>query len=210
MMAFHIKMWSTTGSLPSFRFSPEWDPGGPDFEDKTWLLLAEGRRIPPERVPKRGVLKTRHKAFDDVLGFNGGEEWAVSDRVLRVFDRIAPGQVETVPIDLVRRNGQPLNDQHYHFINGLPRLDVIDWDKSNLVVSKEKSPRGFHVVSGPVDPLEPLRIVVSRARRNGAEIWHQIAHASSFAAWVFVSDSLAEALKAEGITGIKYDPISED
>lgn len=169
----------------------------------------KGRRVPPERVPKRAIMKTSHKSLNDVIGLDA-DTWCVSARFRNVVEGFAPGQIEYVEMALQRKGGKPINDPSHYFINVLPRLDTIIWEKSKtLIVGTERDFRGNPDVE-TTWTRKPVIAVSKAARPSGIHIWHETLHWSHFANWTFASNELVEKLKAASISGLIYIPLIED
>lgn len=208
-MAYLIERDWNLNTAPMFEFEPGWDPGGPEMQDETWFMAGWGLRIPKSRVPKRAIMKTGHTTLKDVVGLDA-YKWCVSSRFRAVVERIAPEQVEYVEIALERKGGKPINDRTYFFINVLPRLNTIIWQKTKtLVVGTEKDIRGNPDVENTW-ARKPIVAVSKADRPSHIHIWHETIHWSRFANWAFASDALVEALKTAGVSGLIYIPLIED
>ena len=208
-MAFLIERDWNLNTAPMFEFEPDWAPGGPELEDQTWFMIGWGLRIPKNRIPERAIMKTSHKSLGDVIGLDA-YTWCVSDRFRSVVERIAPGQVEFIEMALQRKGGKPINDRSHYFINVLPRLDTIIWDKTTtLVVGTERDFRGNPDVE-TTWTRKPIIALAKAARPSGIHIWHETLHWSRFANWTFASNDLVEGLKAAGVSGLIYIPVNED
>jgi hypothetical protein len=205
-MAYMIQRdWSLQHS-PQFNFEPHWHPGGDNLVDETWYMMGKGLRIPIAHVPKRGILIGSQKSLKDVVALDI-DAWCVSERFKMIVEKVAPGQIEYVPISLVRKNKEPLSDLQYYFINVLPRLDTINWhETTGIVAGPDKMPSGHLDVELTEDAVP--NFVLSRTRLSGIHIWHEILHWSSFCGLIFISDELAKALMGS-VTGLIFNRMNE-
>jgi hypothetical protein len=193
---------------PAFKFEPK-PQSEVDFPTKetTFYLTAHGLRVPPERFPKKAILVSSHKIKNDVIDLG---KWAVSERVREIWERFAPAQIEYLPVDVVRKNGEPINEHRYCYTNILNRLQTICWDGVEWTSVDPK--RGYRYVDLPHEwalGKQKLGIKLDRTGHTDIHIWHE-GNASQMSGWVYISDELADAMRAADITNLKYEHIEED
>ena len=190
------------------KFEPDWPAEPEEREQKTWVLEMEGRRIPPERFPKRAILQTSRKLKDDILGI-GTPNWTVNERVRDIFETIAPGQVEFMPYDILTKGRKPVNEHRYCFTNIIQRIDTIDWTATDLV-RKPNPMSGVPSVdwpeAGPLGP--PPRITIDKRKHPEIHVWHE-SSLCNLGHWVFVSNELEAALTEAEIQKLYYIPVAE-
>ncbi len=193
---------------PMFRSEPDW-PHDPDLprQETISYLMNRGLRIPPERFPKKEILVSSHKIKNDVIDLG---KWAVSERVREIWERFAPGQIEYMPVDVVKKNGGPINEHRYFYTNILNRLTTICWEGVKWTEVERKT--GYRYVYLPHEYAlgkQKLGIKLDRTGHTDINIWHED-NADQMSGWVFMSDELANAMRSSDITNLKYDHIEED
>ena len=191
--------------LPTYEFdSDSADDSEVPVERATWYLALHGLRIPPERFPKKAILKSSHKITQDIICV-WVTNWTVSCRTKKILESVAPKQVEFIPVEIVRsRDGNPVNDFNYFYTNILNRINTVDLTASNLTVN------GVHPRTGGVEVDWPeggrwtqLKIKIDKRPHPGVHIWHE-SDLGRFGEWVFVSNELAHAFKAANIEKLIY------
>jgi hypothetical protein len=101
--------------------------------------------IDPHEVPKKGVLKSKHKTIADVVS-PMDQLVFVSSRVKDIWEAHAPGQVEFIPLELVRKNGTRVSDRDYYFFNIPNQIEALDYANSDLIVEKGRSGFGYRYI----------------------------------------------------------------
>jgi len=200
-MAYLTQAAAPANRIHYFSTVPEFPVVDRDFRDR----CNRGLPIPSELVPRQAIVShSRNKKVHllDLEAYHGDKIWAVSQRLRQIFDELAPGQAEFLELDLRLENGEPAAPTPYYFVNFLRRFPSIVWAQSEFEVSPEPDSRGQRQVIMPKVAFERTRITVSRAADPTAEVWHDVAYDSQFGAYVFMSDKVVSAIKAEKIMGL--------
>ncbi|MGO4716274.1 imm11 family protein [Bradyrhizobium sp. 2TAF24] len=195
---------------PAFDFEPKWQSElDLPTKETTSYLVNHGLRVPPERFPKKAILVSSHKIKNDVV-IAGISKWAISERVRAIWDKFAPGLIEYLPVEVVRKNGEPINEHRYCYTNILNRVQTICWDGVEWTSVEPKT--GYRYVDLPHEwalGKQKLGIKLDRSGHTDIHIWHED-NADHMSSWVFMSDELADAMRAADITNLKYEHIEED
>jgi hypothetical protein len=121
--------------------------------------------------------------------FNAGPVFVVSHRLRQVFDEFGVS-AEYFLVTLMR-NGQEIGDGQYFFANLLEKIDCLDRERSTYTIDGEY-----------VDTIKNLAIDENKA--HGRPLFRL---AKTYDMITLVSEPLAKALDASGITGVKFvDP----
>ena len=91
--------------------------------------MSLGKAVDPARVPTYAREKTRNKKLYDIFsmpGLNG-----VSQRFRDLVEEFEPGVHQFFPLQLSRRDGTPIEGNHYVF-NCFVRADTVLVDRSGL------------------------------------------------------------------------------
>ncbi|GMU06938.1 imm11 family protein [Corallococcus caeni] len=181
-----------------FRAPGRWEPGDPqDLEDKVvgdvWMFTA-GRPVDPP-----GPLHIPNEARAAPLDFSlagAGLTPVVHPRVAAVFARLAPEDVQLIPVDI---EGQP---EPYFLVVATRLIRCVD-EAACLEL--------LHY--GPGDGL-PARVGQYRSVRGLRIDPTQVGRARVFRPWgwpvtLVVSEAVKEALEKEGVTGARFTPVTD-
>jgi hypothetical protein len=202
---------SAKGTYPP-RF--DWKPSWPVYRDAPvpeaiFFRQSYGLRIAPHEVPKRAVLKSSHKILSDLISPMDNTV-LVSSVVKDIWDRLAPGQVEFIPIELVRGRGSPVSDKPITFSTSPIRSRHSSIPNRLWSSKKGRTGFGYRYVKLPFGWFAEtgLKLTVQSTARNGLSIWREW-DSGDIASWIFVSDDVARAMKDAGCTGIEYMAVTE-
>ncbi|RKG59239.1 hypothetical protein D7V80_37140 [Corallococcus sp. CA054B] len=181
-----------------FRAPNRWEPGDPlDLEDKevgdVWMFTA-GRPVNPP-----GPLHIPNEQRAAPLDFSlagAGLTPVVHPRVAAVFARLAPEDVQLIPVHI---EGQP---EPYFLVVATRLIRCVD-EAACLEVLRY----------GPGDGV-PARVGQYRSVRGLRIDPTQVGRARVFRPWgwpvtLVVSEVVKEALEKEGVTGARFTPITD-
>jgi hypothetical protein len=181
-----------------FRAPGRWEPGDPlDLEDKevgdVWMFTA-GRPVDPP-----GPLHIPNEARATPLDFSlagAGLTPVVHPRIAAVFARLAPEDVQLIPVDI---EGQP---KPYFLVVATRLIRCVD-EAACMEVHRY----------GPGDGV-PARVGQYRSVRGLRIDPDQVGRARVFRPWgwpvtLVVSEAVKEALEKEGVTGARFTPVTE-
>ncbi|MDQ7735332.1 hypothetical protein QT231_21745 [Halomonas sp. SpR1] len=152
-----------------------------------------GEALPAERFPKEMYVAGRYYKFKKVPDiFKGGGFWVVSARFAEVLRRFELGQTGLYPVKLFHHDRKtPFEGEYFVLAFGETKDTFVPEESpkiTNIFMSKD--------IWGPRSSDNDNSLALSSGVLQGVDLWMEKKVAHAF----FLSDRLAEALKAEKLT----------
>jgi hypothetical protein len=202
---------------------PEFEGGKPEL--KLDMMVPQGHlvrgmnlqgcfryhiRVPPElleSVPTRIVVKPGEGGYLPDFGFAPWGGWKlVSQAFVNIVERLEPGVHEFQPIaETLDHQGRPI-DKRFFLMNILEQFDAVDTEQSSVKINERRhssvtNGKKLEFAYQTMQLLEPRRLILKRSLVSGHHLWHgttqDIYH-------VFFSDNLHDAVRAAGLSPLRY------
>jgi hypothetical protein len=170
-----------------------------------WKGFNSGRRVHTENLPTKMYWTGGRVKIPD---FNQGGCITVSARAKAVFEQFEPGVHQFVPVEIYSKK-KILLDTHYILVV-CNRLDSLDHDKTTMVLKHYPNCNAWVSVDdlvrrGEIDQIPhhlphdiKAKLVFSRSQIGKHHMWHDKYGVRG----PWLSDELAAALRAAGLTGL--------
>ncbi|WP_193370427.1 imm11 family protein [Pelagibius marinus] len=187
---------------PAQKFQPliEWERLPERGAPRIWGGVA----LMEEQVPKRGILKSKHKRLPDVFPFKGG--LVVCDAFREIVEDLEPTVHQFFPFSVISKRGQPVpGNTPYYVLNVTRKLDAILVSRSNVTwmdVDQRLAAGEKFLIPG----RGPLQLVMSRPKIAGNHAWRGD---RVFGTDLYFSDGLVSAIEDAGLSKLKFTRIDE-
>jgi hypothetical protein len=193
---------------------PEWG-----YYPKVETLNGDVAKAPSIIVPDDGVgtggfpretanLPKRVKWMDPndnpVPDFDTTPMLNVSERVKQLVESLEPGIHQFVPVEYLDRKGNFLEKRYWFVVCN--RIDSLDRERTTMLfvpgqgwMNPIVANRLGETIPPHINIKEPARLVFNLAQIGSVHLWHDKFLGSS----EFISDKMAEAFLAAGITGLR-------
>jgi hypothetical protein len=188
-LTFYFQVWFDD-SDPLAIFSKEEDLRGVD----RWIVKS-GTRI--ENWPEGVTFFVQGEHLEDYL-LSVLDGWIlVSERVRRIVDDCAAGDVQLLPVRVTHKETQ-VNFGPYWLLNVIRLIEALDWDHTRWF-HPEKKYEDEHPV------LDIAKVALNLRALQGVDIFRlKVKDASR---GVFISQRLKERLERAGAIGFKFIPV---
>ncbi len=139
--------------------------------------------------------KTGHKAIYDLVGLYGW--YGVNQRVREVIEELEPGIHQFIPTTVLKKNGEPFNDDTYYILNICQIVDAIIIEESDVYKKEGKDfyTGEYHYRLLPDPTLTFFMIQFDKELVAGKHLWRGKNHLPTR---TFCSDELIERFNKEG------------
>lgn len=168
-----------------------------------WSGRSGGVPVDGTHLPKR--VKWNDPRGNPVPDFDQTPMLNVSERARQLIESVEPKVHQFFPVEYLDRSGRPLESRFWFVICN--RIDSLDREHTTMVLRKGRNwrpardlARRGESIPSHIDPNAPSKMVFSLKQIGGAHIWRD-KHLDSGSEWI--SDTLAEAFRTAGLTGIE-------
>jgi hypothetical protein len=155
-----------------------------------------------ESLPKR--VKWMDPNGNPVPDFDQTPRLNVSERAKQLIESLEPGVHQFIPVEYFDKKGKFLENRYWFVVCN--RIDSLDREHTTMVLSPGLgwySARNLVAIGVEIpphiDPDQPAKLVFNLAQIGDAQLWHD----KFLGSGEFISDKLAEAFLAAGITGLR-------
>jgi hypothetical protein len=172
-------------------------------------------RIPSKllgSVPTRVIVKPTEGDYLPDFGFAPWGGWKlVSQAFVNIVERLEPGVHEFLPIAKTFDQKGRLIDKRFFLMNILQQFNAVDVERSSVKFnehhhSSATDGKKLEFSYKTMQLIEPRRLVLKRALVVGHHLWHgttqDIYH-------VFFSNALHDAVRAVGLSSLRYNRAEE-
>lgn len=163
--------------------------------------FSSGRAVTTENMPtKMRWLDRQHHKIPD---FDDAQVTNVSQRTKDLIERFEPNVHQLIPVEYHDIDGKFL--EHRFFLIVCKRLDTLDRNRTTMILVDGKmwlppSDLESHEIPAGIDPSVPAKMVFNLSQIGGAHLW---CDKHLLSGGPFISDDLASAIRAEGLTGLR-------
>ncbi len=153
-------------------------------------VMTAGRHVKPERLPRKVAHDMSADRIDDLAVVH--TELTVSEPLRALIEQFAPGDVQYEPFEVFGERDGEFQQKRYWFIPTV-RLHAMDKDKTRPPLADI----GYYRLA---TPWEDKHIVFDASVTEGRAVFASAEYPGVF----FVSDALAQAIEASGLTGARF------
>lgn len=164
--------------------------------------IYSGRHIKTDTLPRRMQWLDRHG--HSVPDFDRQHALNVSASAKALIERLEPGVHQFVPVEYLDRKGDHLENRFFLIVGN--RIDSLDHEKTTMVLVRGKIWRAARDLAARPELLPPEadlniepKMIFNLSQIGGAHLWCD-KHLSGGS--VFISNELADAIAAAGLSGI--------